>query len=237
MNRARSLVTVGDPGRLAAAGLAAVVVTIQAGLWLSGGATALPDIYRRFGLSRDGLEEGKIWQLESYALLHGGWVHTLTNILGLVFLVPQVQRILGSRLVAAGLMGGVLAGGVAHVMVSRHEVLVGISGGLSSLMLLLTTLAPEARVRGLRISAGNLGRGFLIASAALMMISPQTGIPGLERVGRWMDERGGSSVFQIAHACHLGGGVFGWMLARWILRPRADLKKLRAARARREGGP
>jgi membrane associated rhomboid family serine protease len=41
-------------------------------------------------------------------------------------------------------------------------------------------------------------------------------------------------VFDIGHACHFGGALTGWLLARAILRPRVSLAKLRAQRRRRE---
>ncbi len=232
MNRGLSFVSV-DWGRFGVVVLVSVLVSIEATLSLSGGPGKVPEVYLTLGLSRDGMAAGKFWQLISYALLHGGWLHLLPNAVALVWLAPQVHRILGGKALGFNLAGGVLAGGLAHLaLADPGELLIGVSGGVSAVLLLLTSLAPESKVRFLRISAGNLGKGILIASAVLTALSPRFGL----LPEAWDGERG-EGVFKIAHACHLGGGLFGWAMGRWVLRPRADLKKLRAARARREGSP
>jgi membrane associated rhomboid family serine protease len=46
--------------------------------------------------------------------------------------------------------------------------------------------------------------------------------------------RFGSWIFEIGHACHLGGGLAGWLMGLWILRPRITLEELQKERARRE---
>jgi membrane associated rhomboid family serine protease len=53
-------------------------------------------------------------------------------------------------------------------------------------------------------------------------------------LGEMLEGNGMASLFQIGHACHLGGGLAGWMLGRWILRPRITKKRLRRDRERQE---
>ena len=63
---------------------------------------------------------------------------------------------------------------------------------------------------------------------------PGLGIPGLGWVGGWFEARMGP-ITSIGHACHLGGGVVGWLAGRWVLRPRVTLEQLQRQRAAREG--
>ena len=46
--------------------------------------------------------------------------------------------------------------------------------------------------------------------------------------------RGLGNWFAVGHACHVGGGVAGYLYARWILRPGPTLSHLREERNRRE---
>ena len=66
------------------------------------------------------------------------------------------------------------------------------------------------------------------------LLDPRLQIPGLSGLGRELVEHGFGSWFQLGHACHFGGGVAGWLLGRWLLRPRTTLKRLRRDRERRE---
>ena len=86
----------------------------------------------------------------------------------------------------------------------------------------------------LPVSARNLGLGLLLGSALLAAIDPALGIPGLAQ-GRRLD-RGAASARsrRSGHACHLGGGIAGWLSGRWILRPRVSLEVLRRRREARE---
>ncbi|MBB5352598.1 membrane associated rhomboid family serine protease [Haloferula luteola] len=215
-------------GRLQVVVGSCVLLGIQAVLSLLGGPERVPWVYERWGLSRESALGEWGLPLLTYALLHGGWFHLLTNLAGLYAVTPHLVRMLGGRWALGSLFAGVIVGGWAHLATSPEALLVGISGGVSAMMLLMTTLAPEMQMRWIRVSAGNLGKGFLLASAIL-------GVLSLSRIGSshplWS-----SQVFQIAHFCHLGGALAGWAMGRWILRPRANLRKLKAARARREGG-
>ena len=225
-----------DRGKLVGLILGSVFIGLYTTVWISGGPDAVSGFYLRFGLSRKGIMEGEWWQWFTYSWLHGGWLHVISNSLGAAVVVPQVQRMLGSRGVVQNMVGGVLLGGLANVMVSSEQVLVGASGGITALMLLVTTLAPEARLKFVRLSAGNLGKGFMIASAVLLVLSPGLQLPLASRVGNSLESFFGPGLFQVAHACHLGGGFFGWAMARWILRPRPGLDQIKAARSKREGG-
>ena len=213
------------------------------GLWAAVEATGGPDAasgaYRMFGLSREGFFSGDLWELLTYALLHGSWLHVLTNALLLVMLGGRIERILGWRPALKILTGGVALGGVFHLLLAPDgagsEILVGASGGVMAWLLALTTLSPESRMWPLPVSGRNVGLGLLIGSGLLALCHPALGIPGLSALGRWATNAGLASLVGVGHACHLGGGIAGWLAGRWILRPRLTKADLVRARARREG--
>jgi len=195
--------------------------------------------YVLFGLTGDGLfHHGRVWQLATHAWLHGGLAHLLVNGLFLGLAGSRVERMLGWRVFARVCAWGVLGGAVGHLASASWSEdaapLVGASGACMALLLLITTLSPESRMWPLPVSARNLGLGVLMAAAILVVIDPAHGMPGLSMAGRWISGHGMGSWFEIGHACHLGGGLAGWLFARWLLRPRWNLEKLRRERARSE---
>ena len=86
----------------------------------------------------------------------------------------------------------------------------------------------------LPISGKSLGLGILAAELVLALMDPVSGVPGFSNLGKILVDHEMGSWFQIGHACHFGGGIAGWMLGRWLLRPRITLKRLRRDRERRE---
>jgi membrane associated rhomboid family serine protease len=102
------------------------------------------------------------------------------------------------------------------------------------LLLLLTTLSPQSRMMPLPVSGKSLGLGILAAELILALIDPAAGLPGFSKLGEILAGHGLGGWFQIGHACHFGGGVAGWVLGRWLLRPRITLERLRRDRERQE---
>lgn len=202
----------------------AVLLLVHGVVFLSGD----PDpVFLRFGLSREGGWGARPWQWASYGLLHGNAWHLAFNAIGMWMIGSRVERIAGAFEVSKVFAGGVLGGGLCQYLLAppgqQDLPLVGASGGVVALLLWLTTVAPEARLRPLGISAGRFGLGVVLAEAGL-----------LGAAWLWPD-RGPQS---LAHACHLGGAAIGWCLARRLLRMPPGLEDLRRERARREsGGP
>ncbi|MGB6219799.1 MAG: rhomboid family intramembrane serine protease [Haloferula sp.] len=216
-----------------------ILVVIQFLLERVGGSRDWPEIFLVVGLSRQGLLEGLVWQPFSYAWIHGNWVHLMINAFGLLAIGPRIERIGGGRLVLMILVGGLLAGGLVHLLIGGEvglTPLVGMSGGVTAMLLWLTGVSPGSKMWPLPVSGKNLGIGLLLASAILALMNPSLGIPYLSGVGRML---GGYADGSVSHACHLGGGLLGWGMARWTLRPRVTLATLQKERARREsaGGP
>ncbi|MCW1885808.1 rhomboid family intramembrane serine protease [Luteolibacter flavescens] len=202
-------------------GLAALLLVIEGVLALFGGSEGVPEVYQTLGLSRDGILKGWLWQIASHALVHGVWWHALLNALLLVSVGMRVERIADWKIAARVFIAGVLAGGAFFLLLPQpmpDMTLVGASGGISALLLWYTTSSPQSRMAFIRISAKNLGLGILIASGILAAAVP------------WMPQ----GELTVAHACHFGGALAGWLMARRGMGKRVSLADLQKARARRE---
>ena len=212
---------------LTAAGL---VLALHAVIAMAGGPDRCAWWFGRFGLERDAFLTGKWWQVASYGLLHGSWWHAGLNSALLLVLGSRIEHMAGAAAVWRALVAGILGGGLFHLLLGPG-LLVGCSGACMALLLLLATLSPQSRMLPLPVSARSLGLGVMAAALLLALMNPALGLPGLSTLGRML----GGDWFQIGHACHVGGGLAGWLLGRWILRPRVSLASLRRDRDRREG--
>ncbi len=220
--------------------IAFVLAVFHFSLELLGAPERINPVYQTFGLQWDTFKSGRFWQLLTYGWLHGGLFHLGVNVIGILMIGSRVEHILGSRDFLRVCLLGILGGGVAHLFVAQSgadaPILVGFSAAIMALLLLMTTLSPESRMWPLPISGRALGFGLLSAEGILALIDPALGLPLLSQAGIWIVENGGSQWFEIAHGCHFGGGLAGWIYGRWILRQRITLKSLRRARERREAG-
>lgn len=214
-------------------GCCGIVVCIQALVAGAGGADFLKAWYVNFGLSRDGFLAGEIWQILSYGLLHGTWWHAGLNALFVLVIGSRIERMAGSRVMVRVTCAGVLGGGLCHLLLGTG-LLVGLSGGGLALLLFLTTLSPQSRMWPLPVSGKSLGLGIMLAESLFALINPALGWPGFSVVGRMFADHGMGAWFQVGHACHVGGGLAGWLYGRWVLRPRVTLAHLRRDRTRRE---
>ena len=203
-----------------------VLLLLQLVLMFAGGLPKVFWYYENFGLSWDGISHGKVWQLLSYALLHGDWFHLLINLLILWFAGGRVVQMLGQRKSLEIIVVGVLVGGLLHLLSSLLPVtgygesyLVGISGACFALLLALTTLSPHTRMGFIPVSGKNLGLGIVIGETLLWLMHPSLSLPVLSSLGEQMVAWGGAALFEISHACHLGGALAGWCLARRVLAP------------------
>lgn len=206
---------------------------VHAAIFLNGGVHASAVWYETLGLSRAGMLSGRFWAILSHGFLHGSWLHVGLNGLFLLVIGSRIEHIAGGRVLSLALLLGILGGGLGHLM-AGHGLLVGFSGACMALLLLLTTLSPQSRMLPIPLSARSLALGLMIGETVLTLINPGLGLPGFSAIGRICEEQGLGSWFLLGHACHVGGGIAGWCLGRWILRPRVTLESLRRERARRE---
>lgn len=235
------------PGANFLTAITVVMVLVQ--VWLGGMAdeggavsTESEPYYMALGLSWDGVSSFRLWQFATHALVHANWFHLGVNLLMLWLVGGRVVHILGQKRFAVIVVAGALAGGALHVLTDFLTVraghhgmqLVGISGACLALLLTLTTLSPESRMWPVPVSGRNLGLGLVFAELLLLLATPALGLPVFSRIGGELASRGGGELFVISHACHLGGALAGWALARMLLVPGPSLEKLQRDRARRE---
>jgi membrane associated rhomboid family serine protease len=183
-----------------------------------------PDVARlRLALSQDGWHSIINWKYATYPFIHGNSGHLLVNLAGLLLIGSRVERIGGGAKVLGVFFAGAIWGGLTQFLLAppaqQGIPLVGASGGITALLLWLVTVAPDSRTWPFRLTGRNLGRGVVLAEAGFLAAA-------------WLFPDSG---FQpVAHACHLGGAISGWWIARRLLRPPPSLDDLRKARARRE---
>lgn len=213
-----------------------LILGIQALVTAVGGPNQSPAAawFVALGLNREGILAGKLWQLISYALLHGSLTHAVLNSLLLLLLGSRIERIAGPRTMVKAMTFGIIGGAIGHLLLSAGGVgaplLVGLSGGCVGLLLLLTTLSPDSRMMPLPISGRNLGIGILTAELFLALIDPALDLPLASGLGKSLVVHGMGAWFQVGHACHFGGGIAGWFYGRWLLRLPITPDKLRAFR-------
>lgn len=177
----------------------------------------------RFGLHLEDWNPGLIWRGVTYAFVHGNGVHLALNLAGLLIIGPKVERIGGFATLLKVFLAGAWIGGAAHLFLAppgqQGIPLVGASGGITALLLWLTTTSPDARTWPVKVSGRSLGLGVILAEACLLAMA-------------WVLPR--ENFQPVAHACHLGGAIAGWGMARRLLRPTPTLEDLKKERARRE---
>ncbi len=155
------------------------------------------------GLSRDDVLHGMIWQPVTYMFLHGGFMHLLMNMLGLLFLGRELEDRLGSKRFLQIYLGCGLLGGLVGLLLSGStgRVCVGASGAVFGIIGAFAALFPHRQITLLLFfvfpvttSARTLAIVFGVGSLLMLRI-------------------GGGDV---AHAAHLAGGIAGYLYGRHI---------------------
>lgn len=157
-----------------------------------------------FGLSREGLASGMLWQVVTHMFLHGGLLHLGVNMLGLWFVGQAVEHWVGARAFLLTYFIGGIVGGLLQVLVFPGSNLIGASGGVCAILLMFTTLEPEMPITALlffvlpiRLRAKFLGYGVIGISLLLPLL-------GLDP--------------HVGHFAHLGGALCGMAGAWWLRR-------------------
>ena len=157
-----------------------------------------------WALSRQALSEGRWWTLLTHLFLHANLLHLSVNVLGLWFIGPEVESMLGRvKYLLLYLFSGVAGGLLQTAFASPSAELIGASGAVCGVMLSFTTAYPEMPLRALlffvlpvSMKAKTLGGGIVVVSllCAVLRIFPQVG-----------------------HLAHLGGALAGALLTWWWL--------------------
>ena len=174
-----------------------------------------------FALSVEGLRHGFAWQLLTYQLMHGGWLHLLLNCWAIYIFGREVEETLGQRsfltlYFTSGVIGGLFQALAGVLLGGRFAApVVGASAGAFGLVAAFATLYPERPLMLLLffIIPVNMRAKFLLLFSALATLF------GL--------------VFptdNIAHAAHLGGMITGIVFVRYAIYWHWQWPNLRRAR-------
>lgn len=189
-------------------------------------------IVRSLALSAAGVQRGRVWQLLTYMLLHGGVGHLLMNMLGLILLGPEVERRLGAFHFVALYIGSGVLGGLGYILIDPRHPCMGASGAVFGVMAAFAALFPRRPMMLVFLP-------FFTLPAWLMV----TGILLIELGYLVQGSFGG-----IAHSAHLAGAVAGAVYARiagagaggaaaaWFERIRFAMRSRRRSAALRDAG-
>lgn len=209
--------------------------------WIVPGAGKLFLAQRTLGLTESAFLSGSAWQVLSYGFIHADWFHLFANIACILLLGPKLERIIPKPAFWLVALFSILAGGACFLLLSPSaphaaapQTLVGSSAICFGLLVMLTTLSPESRFLPLFLSGRTIGIAIILANLSLALLNPDLPTGPLATWGEKLADSGPDGLFQISHACHLGGSLAGWLCAKFLLRPRVSLKSLQRAREKRE---
>lgn len=142
------------------------------------------------------------WQIASYAFLHGGLTHLAFNMYGLWLFGGELERVWGSRRLAAFFGVSVLVAAIAQLLVSAwlgsSVPTVGASGGLFGLLIGFAMVFPTRKIIPLLPPVPMPAPIFV---ALYGFIELTLGVTG--------------SASGVAHFAHLGGLLGGWLVIRY----------------------
>jgi membrane associated rhomboid family serine protease len=145
----------------------------------------------------------EIWQLVTYAFLHGSVAHIFFNMLGLYMFGSEVERLFGSRFYAAYYLGCVVSAAICHLVVTSWLGVppyptVGASGGVFGVLLAYGLYFPNRQLMLLIPPIPMRARTFVVVFAVLELVLGVTG-----------------TVAGVAHFAHLGGMLGGYLMIRY----------------------
>lgn len=200
--------------RLVALVVAAFVLSMGAEGWFG---------WRGLGsllLSRESIEDGRVWTILTAALLHADAGHLLFNGIGLWFFGKLAEESLGAARYVAFFFAAAVLSHVpflaAEFATGGRTATIGASGIVMAVLVYSAFRYPRLPVRLVVVPL------VLWQLAALYVAFDLFGIVS----------RGGG----VDHWTHLGGAAFGWLVHRFGLLPRVRLPR-RGPRTAREPGP
>lgn len=226
-------------------GLLIVWLCVQLFIESGGGWRHQGDFLQHWGFAAHDWASWQRGTWVTYAFLHVNWWHWGLNLLVWTRLAYKIEWMLGSLWVLRVTWLCVIAAALTHALLgfSSDAALIGASGATMGILVFVAVIDPDALVlRGVRLRMRSLAMGlmatemiFLILQLALLLESggtqARTDLPvpfgAVEMLQRWV-----ASSWLIGHACHLGGGVMGWALAHWVMRPRVNLRDLQRMRVK-----
>ena len=142
-----------------------------------------------------------VWQVLTYAFLHGDMLHLFFNMLGLWMFGSELERLWGQRRYWHFLIAGVLAAAVAQLLITSltgsFVPTVGASGALFAMLLAFGMLFPNRTIMPLFPPIPMKAKTFVLVFGGLELLLGITGGSG------------------VAHFAHLGGMVGGFLMIRY----------------------
>ncbi len=215
-------------------------------LWTEAAPDRIAQAQYLFGLQTIEIEAGKLWKLFSYALIHGDWIHLAINSGMILLLGSKIEQYVETKSFWTLIIGSVIAGGISFYLFRPSPdfpnqigmlgpaTLVGSSAVCFSCLMFIATVSPDSRFMPFLLSGRLIGVAILITNLFFSLADPKIGIAGFSDLGLLFETSLSADLFQISHACHLGGSVFGWLCGLYLLRPRISLERLQRERRRRE---
>lgn len=210
---------------------------------LAPGAGKLPLAQHFLGLTENAFLSGSLWQPFTYAFIHANWLHLLANLACILLLGPKLEHIVPRRTFWLLCLFSALAGAALFMLFTPAippgpdplpPTLVGASAICFGFLVLLTTLSPDSKFLPFFLSGKSIGIAIILANLALTLLNPDLPTGPLARWGRQLVDSGLHGLFQVSHACHLGGALAGYICGKYLLRPRVNLVSLKRAREKRE---
>lgn len=161
-------------------------------------------------LSITGLRAGHLWTLLTYALLHGGILHILGNLLGIYFFGREVITYTGERRFLSLFLASIALGGLFFAAANWHQggAVIGASAAVSCLLVVYACLNPNQPITLLL---------FFILPVTIRPKYLAWGMLAIDLVGLLFYEiLGGHLLFGWAHSAHLGGMAAGWIYFRYV---------------------
>lgn len=222
-----------------------LLVTIQAApaLWekFAGVTDALEQAQFILGLKKHHFLTGNFWQIVTNALIHVNWAHLLLNSAAILLLGSKIEHIAGKRIFRLLTFTAAVFGGLLFLLFTplgippdKQQTLVGSSAICFAFLILLTTLSPESKFLPLFLSGKSIGTGIILANLTLSLSNPDLPTGPFAKFGTYLTQHGLSELFRVSHPCHLGGSIAGYLLGKYLLRPRVTLASLKREREKRE---
>lgn len=226
------------PGMNAPTLLVLVLVLVWLLVSLAGGAGArgVDFWYDLLGLSwTGGVSRGRIWQVLTHALLHASTWHLVSNALLIYAIGGRIDCTLGGRAMLGIFVAGSVLAAVVHLALPPlwlpEPPLVGASGGATAILVAFATLSPDSRLWPLPLRASNVGIGVMLAAFLLAALQAVFAWGWQQELRHAMAAHSVGDLLRIGHGYHFGGGLAGWLAARWVLRRPPTLTSLRRGRA------
>lgn len=141
------------------------------------------------------------------ALLHGGWLHLIFNMVMLLYIGRQLEAPLGGRAMAILLVAGAYAGAIAQWAADPQSSvpMIGASGAISALLAVFALIFSRTRTSAIGPIPAHWVRALWLAAAWI----------GLQLL---LGFAGGGGFGAVAIWAHVGGFLAGLVLARPLLR-------------------